>query len=224
MRRRTTIALTALALLFAAAWTIRMYSIRAVDNEAKLLWNDREAFIFVGMSELGMRETSAQLATEAVYNLLGAVRGTDDTRRSVLAIHYTSSGLEKHLLPDVQISEYIGFGNHVYNLRGERWSGARFEKATGEESERLHAEMRGRDLTHPADGWSYRMGVLHGPELEAHFPMYIGGESIELVVQRYGRNRSIQLRRPNQPPQELWHLDEQRKWVDKQEYERHFPR
>jgi hypothetical protein len=203
---------------------VKMHFIRAIDHDAQLMWNEDEALLFIGEGELGTRETLAQLASEIVYNLFGGTFEPDNARQSLVVIRHTHRGLEKHVLDGVPMNSYTVSDGQIYNIGGDRWSGSRFEKATDEEVNRFYAAMRGYDRFHPNGGWSYLMGVLYRPEPEAHFPMQIGGGLVELIVLRHGEYKSIQLRTADQSIQDIWHLDESRRWVSKEEYDSRFAR
>ena len=223
MRRlAVTIAILILIALTAALSLVKMHFIRAIDHDAQLMWNEDEALLFIGAGELGTIETAAQIGFEIIYNYFGGTFEPENSRQTLVVIRYSHRGLERHVLDGVPMNSYTVFDGQIYNMGGDRWSGSRFERATEDEVNRFYAAMRGYDRFHPNGGWSYRMGLLYSPELEAHFPMHIAGTSVDLIVQRHGEYKSIQLRKSDQSPEELWHLDESRKWVSKQEYDQSF--
>ena len=121
------------------------------------------------------------------------------------------------------MNSYTVFDGQIRKANGDRWTGSHFEKATEAEVNQFYANMNGYDRWHPKGGWSLRSGVLLRPEIAAHFPMQIGGDAVEVIVRREGQNKTIQLRVSNHPPQDIWHRQEGRTWVSKEEYERHFP-
>ncbi len=203
---------------------VKLHSIGAIDHDAKLIWNDEQALLFIGTGELGKKETIVQIGHEAFFNFFGGVLEPDDERHAVEVIRYTPRGLERYLLEGERLGQYWVVDGQIYKSTGDRWSQSHFEKATEAEVNRLRARMDLGDPWHPNPGWSLRSGVLLRPEIEIHFPMQIGGNVVEVVVRREGQNKSIQLRVSDHPPQDIWHRQEGRRWVSKEEYERHFPR
>jgi hypothetical protein len=122
------------------------------------------------------------------------------------------------------MNSFTVFDGQIYNAGGARWSGSGFEKSTEEEANRFYENMRGYDPFHPNGGWSYQANVLNRRELEIRFAMQISGEPVELIVQRYGQRKSIQLKKADRSLQDVWQLDENRKWTSAEEYAQHFRR
>jgi hypothetical protein len=217
-----TVAILFLVLLLEALRTVTVQTIRPIDYSAQLMWDSKQALLFIGVGELGRRETLVQLGFELVFNFFGGVFEPANSSHAVVAFRYRNGELEKHVLEGTRINSYTAFDCQIYNAGGDRWTGSRFEKATAEEVERFYANMRGYDTFHPNCGWSEQHGVLTRPELEIHFPMQIGGEGVELIVQRYGQIKSIQLLKADKSVLDVWHLDESLQCVTKEQYERAF--
>jgi len=75
----------------------KMHSIGAIDQDAKWIWNDEQALLFIGTGELGKKETIVQIGHEAFFNFFGVLE-PDDERHAVEVIRYTPRGLERYLL------------------------------------------------------------------------------------------------------------------------------
>ncbi len=222
MKWRVSLTLALIVALIAVASTVKVRLIQEFANDAQLLWNRNEALLFIGTTKTGRRQTMVELAFEVLANYYGGATEPDDTRRAVRVIRYSRDRLEERVLRDVPVSSYTVVDGKVYDLAGNRWSGSKFETATESEAEEFYARMRGYDQFHPNQGWAYRNGLLTRPEIETRIPINIAGETADLVVQRSGRQKWIELRREGRATKEVWRLDESPHVVSESRYRNYF--
>jgi hypothetical protein len=208
-----------------ASSTLKLHYIRD-GNNADVLWNGDEAYLFLGGKTLGYKVSYLGYPVALVRQYFGDVRLPDNERSSITVLRVTPSGVERYVQSDVFLDLYTPMGNTVYaNHQGSlwKWTGSKFEPTTSEEQRRLGGTGRlSAQAFDDVEGWFSRPRVTSGPP-KVRFTMNIGGQPLTLVVERSPRGDiSIDLLRPGQASDRIWHVDEQPRRVGSAEYDRYF--
>jgi hypothetical protein len=217
------------AVIVALTFT-QMYHVRE-DNGGQLLWKGDQAYVFMSVVRRGYHFGYREYPWVILKEYLRAPPIPNDQRRTLDVIRVTPSTLERRVL-EVEGNGPIlmtPFEGHIYaNCDGTlcKWNETRFEAATEEEGRKLNgiSKLSAIDFSE-MDGWSKR-GI--GPVSDdVHFSIELGKELTLLV--RQGNvykspydSSTIDLLRPGHPPEKLWHVDGNPRWVSKNEYERTF--
>jgi hypothetical protein len=223
MRTKRAFLLLSLAVFVLTAVSLAarpQYIIREHDNDAQLMWNDKEALVFIGYSQLGWSMDAFQRIVEVGYNIFGGATPAEAIRPSVVVVRYSPKGIEKYLFNDDVVSRYMAFEGHVYNAQARRWSGTRFEPVDQNQTERFWPAMRSYDPRVPHDGWAYRSGILHSRDFETRLDMWIGQVDVQLVVGHSRDSKWVDFQTAGRPPQRVWEVDERPKHLTKDEYDR----
>jgi hypothetical protein len=228
LKNRKLIPFVLLAVLIVAAFSLRAYFVRD-DSGGEFLWNGDEAYLFMSVTRRGYKigywEYPLALLKEALYG----VRGVDDQRTSVTIIHIRNSGIERHVVealyeePANTPDFYTPCAGSIYaNYHGSliKWTGNKFETATEEERRRLDGTNR-LDEKNMEKGWSKRgFGeAVSDYQFAVNVSQVFRVEVTNKRLDRAGHSTlSIDLARPGQAPQNIWHVDGRTKWVSRTEY------
>jgi hypothetical protein len=229
-RRRIGVALVLLLIvILIVGFFGRLYILRD-DNGGEILWNAKGAFLFMDEARRGYRIRYLVYPWILVKEVLHAPPFPNDQQRSLTVIHVTSAGVERHTLevsgnvPDL----LTPVGESIYaNCEGTlcKWSGQDFEMATPEEQRKVGGIVNLSPLGFDnRNGWSKRR--VGATESGGSFSIAVGGGSI--FVKQGNRIKTsydtvfIQLLRPGQKSEQLWHVDGSPHLVGKQEYRRVF--
>jgi hypothetical protein len=96
MRKRTKV-IVAIAIFVAAAASCNLCSLREYCG-VNLLWNDSEAYFFVGVGRQGYHVSCLRYPWLTIKEYLGAIESPDDNRAFLVVLRVTSSGVERHVL------------------------------------------------------------------------------------------------------------------------------
>lgn len=162
------------------------------------LWNDHEAYFFVRRINRGIEKKWIQVPFFVALNWLGIIEPPVDNSASLIVLHVTPSGFERH---DLQLDPRPGTNPSGYTPREGRiwanywslgglcwWAGDHFEPATAEEKQRI-GDMFQLDNNHsPGNGWSghdlrdlsFRVKFANGAEL----PVYSGPDAIDIQLEQ----------------------------------------
>jgi hypothetical protein len=200
------------------------YFLRESDNDAQVMWNDTEALVFIGSSQLGWSMNGLQLASEFANNIFGGVTPAEARRSSVTVVRYSPDGASKYLFNDEKISQYMVFEGRIYDSHARRWSGTHFEPIRQDEVDRFWRAMASYNPRVPHDGWSYNSALLHSADFERRISMWIGRKEVLLIAGHSEDGKWIDFQTAGQLPERVWQLDERRKHLSKEEYEGLFGR
>lgn len=159
------LALLGTVLLVIVSIVINAYFLRVVIA-GDALWNDHEAYFFVRRINRGIQKKWIQVPLFVVLNRLGLIEPPADNSASLIVIHITPSGVERHELeldptPGKNPSRYTPREGRIWanfwSIGGlSWWTGDHFEPATAEEKNRIGgiADLDNYPLE---NGWSKRM-------------------------------------------------------------------
>jgi hypothetical protein len=235
MRKRiiTAAAVAFLALVLIGAFS-QVYFIRD-DASGEVLWNDGEAYIFIAFSRWGLQVSYVRYPWFAFLENSGVMDRPDLSRRCVLVIHVTSSGVEHHVLALTDRapgpSEYTPRRGYIYaNDPGVgglcRWAGDHFVPATPEEKvEFLSVSGLSKGDFENRDGWSkHGFGVI-APDYS--FAVKVS-HAFSLSVRNVAMNQNghgsllVDLVRSGKAPEQILDRSLRREKVSRAEYDHAF--
>jgi hypothetical protein len=135
------------------------------DNAGTILWNGKEAYLFMMVASRGVRMSYAEYPWAALMEWLGAARPPNDQCVFLYVIHVTPSGPERHLALVQQDTagvphSYTPLGEYIYTFCNGtlcKWTGERFDGATAEEQQKIGGiERLSSDSNTSVNGWSKR--------------------------------------------------------------------
>jgi hypothetical protein len=195
-----------------------------------------EAYLFMDGTRRGYHFSYVKYPWIALGEFLHAPPFPDDRRVSDIVVRVTSSGAERHL---------VDFGKETGNAARSitpfddgfyaqcpgvilcKWTGNGFEPATEEEQRRHDGTKRlsqGNATSGTINGWSvYRVGFSPGD----HFEVQVGDKLVIAAKNQtadQGKHGwiSVDLIRPDQPPERLYEVNGAPRRVSRSEYERSF--
>jgi len=212
-------ALVAALAAVAVLRTMRLYYVVDANNDGQFLWNDREAYLFIGRTQLGWRMNGFDFLYGLTANYAGTVLPVSNKHPSVTVMRYSSAGLEMQTFDNRALGQYIAVENTIYDGMVGRWKGSGFQPTSHAEYERLGEAMR-TGLT--MVGWQESPHILHRAEPETRFEMTIAGRRIAWVVKRRDELREIILEGADAPVEPVWHVDSRSQRLSRDAYERRF--
>ncbi|MGB9072840.1 MAG: hypothetical protein WCC22_09215 [Terriglobales bacterium] len=229
------IAVALVVLALAASPVLQRYYVQN-DNGGKLLWNEKEAYLFMNVNQRGFHFSYLGFAWVVFKEYFNVVPFPDDERLSATVVHVALPVVERHALdlanspvpPDFETP----FGGRIYaNCQGVpcKWTGDTFEPATEDEKRMLDGTNRLSlsDFAKDASGWSRRTIAcgLHdyqfSVELRDQGTLSVKVKSPE---QSPYCTISIDVLRAGQNPESIWHLDSHPRLVGRAEYYQSFRR
>lgn len=189
--------------------------------DGDVLWNADVAYLFIGCGDLGHRISYLSYPFEDLREHLGAIRPADDRRAWTIVIRIDKSSVTRYGPDQSRFDFYTPFDGEIFaNHEGTlwRWAGTGFVKANYADKDRA-ARLNALNFDN-VNGWSKRTEILSQLDGETTFQLQLDGIQPSLIVNRknQGRNITIDLVRPNQVPEQLWHLDRQPRSVTRAEY------
>jgi hypothetical protein len=241
-RKKLTGILIAVVALVALLLSLKVYIIRT-DSRGALLWNADNAYFFIGMADRGYRFSYLRyLAEELRESLPFGASSPSDNHFSALVLHVTPDSVQRYSTdnfwlgsdPDPFQGELYA-GNMLPSGGFMKWSGTHFEPATPEEAEKFHEYAISLPKGPPAgpnydnvEGWSKRTLageiVSESPtnpvEKDSKVMIEVDGNQVTFVMNSgyVSQEAYIDLIRPGQPPERIWHLDEHPHRVSRAEY------
>jgi len=94
--RKLTIGTLAVGLVLILSASLNAYFIR-IDGGGDVLWNDKEAYLFIASNNLGHHVKWIGYPLLIVGEILGRIDPPDDSSGSMYVIRVTSSGVERHV-------------------------------------------------------------------------------------------------------------------------------
>lgn len=219
-------AILALLLLVIVLSFLHVYYIGG-SGDGDLLWNGNEAYLFVHGERRGYHVSYLGYLPELVKGYFGVIGSPDDESQFTLVIRMTPSKTERceekgefHYFTPINNNIYAGHNDE--NLW--KWTGSHFEKASIEEQRKLSGIQRlsNKDFN-DANGWSGRYSITS--KIKEQFPITLGGSQLTLEVTTLNLSEgdvSVDVMRPNRPPETIFNRNGQPRRVRKSEYERAF--
>lgn len=221
-----------LALLVLTLGFFEFHIVGDSAQDAVLLWNSDEAYLFIGWGRSGYHLTGFEYLFAYIPAYLGVPRTVDDNRLSMIVFRITPTSIERYVAEPYQMYSgflaYVPRGNTIYAYDGGatlwKWAGTHFETVTPEEQRRLALDQKAftskKDYTN-VDGWSSRHSLptwppkseieLQGKPVTFFTKVKDSGGEVSVELQVSGRTPQRVLRTKN-----AWHL------ISRSEYERIF--
>jgi hypothetical protein len=226
-KRMVTLVLVPIICVLLAGVAVQRRSVRSIVNDAEIVWDRQEAYVFINASRLGWRSNyMAWLRRQVVWHANGIV--LPDTRRdSVVVIHITGEGVTNVELPDIVVSTVGVIDGALYATDAHairRWVGNRFEAVGDKDNAIRNAIIRcASEDCRTADegGWSRRCCLFAKDGDYSDVRLEFSGEAYTLKLLRHVGPDYIQVEivKPKRSPQLIWYRDEDaRRGVTEAEY------
>ncbi len=235
----------ALVVVLVLLMLLKVYYVRN-ESWGWLFWNGESAYVFIGLDSRGHRFSYLGLAVEEIREIFpfGASAPTDD-HSSVVVLHVSPDLVQRYSIDDFWLGRVQPFRGMLYagNMLPDggfvKWSGTHFEPTTPEEAKRYHEYAIKLPKGPPAgpsydniEGWSKRtvagQVVSKSPtvsiERDSKVRIEVSGKQLTFVMNSgfISHEAHIDLIRPGQPPERIWHLDEKPHRVSRVEYDQIF--
>jgi hypothetical protein len=238
--RTTAIALAALVVCLVLASSLHFYFL-SDGSGGMIFWRPGEAYLFLGAAHIGYRISYLEFPFVAIGEYFYWVPYTDDVHNSSIVFRITSSSVERHFVDygygwDAHSPAFLTpFEDTIYAsclvVRLCKWNGKSFEPATEDERRRFG----GDEALVKGDMNNQVVNGTHARDTEVlvpgnHFDIAVGNNLTLSVDARatgvpaedLARRVTIELLRPNQPPEMLYDVDGAQRTVSKNEYENMF--
>jgi hypothetical protein len=234
--------LIALAIVVALLLSLHVYYIQT-GSGGDLFWNSEDAYVFIGMADRGYRFSYLGFLMEQIKELYPfATSLPSDKHFSVLALHVTPDLVQHYSVDNFRLGSapepfhgMLYAGNMLPGGGLLKWSRTQFEPITPEEAGKYYQYARELPKGPPAgpsydnvEGWSKRtVGgdvIRESPtnyvENNSTATIELGGKLLTFILNSgfISHEAYIDLIRPGQPPERIWHLDEHMHRVSRAEY------
>ena len=228
--RGKTIGVIATICLLALLVFKQTYSVRA-GAECQIVWNGDEADVFLQEVSDGYQMSYAEVAFNVGEAILLGPWGEGYGRRrrhhdNVMLV-ITAAKVQRFEVTDTSLTWLTPVDGNLFagSASGiQKWVGNRFVPATVPEvkhfEETLHSDTHGPDYDN-VNGWSARILYALGGG-EHRYALRLAGKPLSLEVRGFNRDVSIDVLRPGQARETIWHLSERPRWVSKTEYQEVF--
>jgi len=197
------------------------------SGDGDLLWNVKEAYLFVHGERRGYHVSYLGYLAELVKGYFGAIDPPDDERPFTIVIRITPSGIERHGEKD-QFGYFTPVDDSIYAGRNDsnlwKWAGTHFEKAGIDEQKKVKGieGLSKKNFTN-VSGWSARYSVTSN--MKEEFPITLGGKSMTVQVTTLNLSAgevSVDLLRHDLPAETLFRRSGQPRRVSRTEYQQSF--
>lgn len=194
--------------------TVKTYRVRNEYGNAQLIWNDREAYLFITADRLGWSGSYGWLGVETFANIFKAFTAWQKRDSTLNVVHVTLDSVTEYTVEHAPPTPYWVFRGSIYQTYHQslsRWTGSRFEPAAVDEKRAFEASPDKRLSFANQDGWSSRVDLLHGPDGDAPYEIAIGGRAITIVGKNYSsseRWRAFEVQRAGEMARLVWDMDE----------------
>jgi len=197
------------------------------SGDGDLLWNAKEAYLFVHGERRGYHVSYLGYLPELVKGYFGVIGSPDDESQFTLVIRITPSKTQR-CEEKGEFHYFTPIENNIYAGRNDenlwKWTGGHFEKASIEDQRKLSGTQRlsNKDFN-DANGWSGRFSITS--KIKEQFPITLDGSplTVEATTLNFIEGEvSVDLMRPNRPPENIFKRNGQPRRVSKGEYERAF--
>jgi len=213
----------------AVASVATTYHVQVKSTRAQLLWSADEANLFVGTRLLGWRFSYLRLIGEFGLALVQTVTPPQQSKAKILMFRITPNGIERHLLDNADMvwPAFTVFEGRIHYGILWRWNGRQFDPVTpAQKEEYLAAKVVVDGDYSNLNGWSnYYFSPSPVPPGGLKYEITIGAQPMVLtVIGDTTRASAIELRRGDNPPEQIESLNEQPRSVNRAEYEGLFGR
>ena len=228
MKRKLVIIAVLVAIVLALL--VRVNIVKDEKSIGLALWNNDEAYFFVGTATLGYRARVIDYPLEFLRGYFHAPTPASDNASALAIIRVTPAGIERFEPgPHVFLSNVTPLSNRIYADCGAGpciWTGTEFQSISQEEVKEIGGKSRlTRDDFSNVDGWSRRR--FRSWPVEDHRQPYafslVLNDGTKLTVSG-GSPVSIELQRPGRPVENVWYRKQDTRRVSLEEYERTFRR
>ena len=193
-----------------------------------MLWNEKEAYLFVNIGQRGGKFTVLGHVGEIARKILRGSSRVDDQKSSVLVLRLTSDTIQRNVIENTHLILFTPIGGAIYaNNDGALWkcAGTHFEPVSKEEEARLGGRyiISADNFSH-VNGWSSRIDMLSQHEGEVVVHLLLAGKPLTIISKRGPRREesSIVLLPTNGAPIQLFYNGEQPRRVSRAVYKQTF--
>ena len=234
--KRIIVLLVVLAVTATILARLRMYYVKS-GAIANLLWNSNEAYVFINDFRSGYSFSYLGYLSEVVREVFPFGASPPERQHfCMIVLHITPETTERHVVdnfhagsPPFVVGQNIYAGNLSAETGPTKWSGTYFEPMTSEEYKAVQDAQHGGGIPISPSydnfgGWSRRMVDVVSPESDAKITMEIAGKQLSLLAHSGAKDHEayIDVTRPGQPPDRMWHLNERSQRVSKATYNQIF--
>jgi hypothetical protein len=245
IRARAAAVLTVLIVIVLTLASLRVYYVRDESN-GSLLWNDKEAYAFIGVGEYGYNFSYLGWLREGIKEIFPfGASAPNDKHYYLEVLRITPQKIQRSSVDNFYLgSPPSAFGQNIYggslldaHAGPMKWSETHFEALSPKEQAELqNANYAGELPTSPSynniGGWSRRMVggevVRESPtvslEKDARVAIELDGTPLTFVMNSgfISREARIDLARPGTPTAIIWQLNENARRVSKGTYKQTF--
>ena len=153
----------------------------------QLLWNDKTAYLMVGMRRDGWTGSQAEYWWRGLKGLLGSSFQFNESRTWLVMTTIESSRVSRVIQEDERFRSMRPFEGSVYTISGpiKKWTGHRLESVPEADAARFKASTF---TTEPSfsnvDGWSSRINLLNQGDRRFEYPLELDKRKVIVVVDR----------------------------------------
>jgi hypothetical protein len=197
------------------------------SGDGDLLWNQNEAYLFVHGERRGYHVSYLGYVGELVKEYFGVIDSPNDVKPFTAITKITSSSIERYETVGT-FDFYTPLGQNIYALHDQaplwKWVGTHFEEASAQDQQALGnaARLPKRDFT-DVSGWSARYSIT--AKIKEQFTIQLDSRPITVAVTTLNLadgQVSVDVFRPDHPPEAVFHRNGRPRRVSRTEYERVF--
>lgn len=215
-------------LLLATVWsersaTARVSVIREHQTTTQLVWNERQAYLFVGMKRDGWSGPPLEYLWYVIQGLVGRSFRFDESRQWLVAVELNTSGVSR-VVQDGETFHFVKpFQGQIYKAFGQvqRWTNDGFQVVPEAEASRFNSMKANVGVAYSdRDGWSSRVNLLNQGAGRFEYPLTLDGVRMVLVADRTVLHHPrLLVQIAEGPDAVLLTVDERLKTVRVEEYE-----
>jgi hypothetical protein len=199
-----------------------IYVVRDREEYTQLLWNEHDAYLFIGIGHSGWSGSPIRFAWELLRNMAGLSSPSDRRKHDMMIIHIAENNVNTQVISDAQPSVYYVFENRIYGVfRGELsvLTGQAFKPVPDGERQQLEARSHAFGVYDNVAGWSNRLNLLGRPA-GTHSVHITDDVALVALIERAGAVRKrLALQGPNIAARALFEITEESRSVSRDEYE-----
>src|SRR6266403_240922 len=215
-----------LALLLILSSFFNIYYLSS-SGDGDLLWSANEAYLFIYGERRGYHVSYLGYVGELVKEYFGVIDSPNDVKPFTAITKITSSSIERYETVGT-FDFYTPLGQNIYALHDQaplwKWVGTHFEQASAQDQQALGnaARLPKRDFT-DVSGWSARYSIT--AKIKEQFTIQLDSRPITVAVTTLNLadgQVSVEVFRPDHPPEAVFHRNGRPRRVSRAEYERVF--
>jgi hypothetical protein len=234
--KRTIVVLLALALVLSVLAMLKTYYVRS-GATGELVWASDEAYIFGGEFQYGYSSSWLGFLAGLVREIFPFGAPSPEKKHfRVTVLHITPDATQSYSVDDFQIGSppfVVGQNIYLSNILVKSepmvWTGTRFEPMTpAEKKDVLDATDKGEGSGSPTSGvtgrWSTRLLDFVSPGEDSAITIELRGIPLRVLAHSgyIDHEAYIDVSRPGQASQRIWHLNEKPERVNRATYDRIF--